>query len=64
MQKIIIEVDKNSKVTVETSGFKGEACKNITEELIKAIGSVEKTTDKDELFEQPVELDLTQSESE
>ena len=40
-----------SKVTVDATGYVGGACKAPTEKLAKALGSVEASQDKPEMFE-------------
>lgn len=51
-QTITLTFDpKTAKMDIETSGFKGQACMKETEQLMKMIGSVDKTTPKPEMYE-------------
>lgn len=62
MPQIKIRI-KDSKSVIETSGYQGESCKLATAPFLKVLGNVESSVDKDEIYEQPVTLDLTQNES-
>ena len=40
MKEIIIEVDLEGNVKIETRGYKGTACKDATKAIEKALGAV------------------------
>lgn len=52
---IIIEVAQNGSLTIEASGFIGKACTDITKQLGKALGTVEKEGLKNSYFNEKVE---------
>ena len=47
---VTVPLDAGKGVTVETHGFAGQACKNATEALEKALGQVTRDEDTDEMF--------------
>lgn len=46
--KIIMTFDNNDDVVLEVVGAKGKACKDMTREIEKALGSVKESTTKPE----------------
>jgi hypothetical protein len=55
MQELEITIDKNGRVQVAVRGVHGEGCLTLTENLEKAIGTVEEREYTPEYYEQPVE---------
>jgi hypothetical protein len=51
MPEVVIRVSKEGKITVEAEGFVGAVCSLATEPFIRALGSVEKSEPKPELFQ-------------
>jgi hypothetical protein len=53
MRKITVRIGKGGKVNIDTAGFQGGACKEVTKKLKSALGETEDETLKDEFYEQP-----------
>jgi hypothetical protein len=51
MKKIEVVITPSGEVTVETSGFKGKACQDVTAQLNRALGSVVSETKKPEFYQ-------------
>lgn len=51
MKAIIITVDPAGNTKIETAGFKGKACKDVTAVFEKGMGTVTKTTNKPEMYQ-------------
>lgn len=60
MKEIVIRIGKDGKININTSGFQGSGCKDITQSLESALGNIEKTENKGEFYE---EIDDGQSNS-
>jgi len=54
MQQITIRIKKNGSTTVETEGFQGGECKEITKELLEQLGNVTDEKLKAEFYETPL----------
>ncbi len=52
MKKIKVHVTKTGETTISTEGYTGQACKDATRELEKALGSVSKETLTEEFYNQ------------
>jgi Protein of unknown function (DUF2997) len=50
-RKIKIRIAKNGDTTVETLGFKGPSCKEVTKQLEAALGTVTSSKNTKEMFE-------------
>ena len=50
MKKIKIRVDKEGKTEIFTEGFTGQACKDATKQLEKALGTVTKDSNTQEFY--------------
>ncbi len=50
MKKIKVVVDKEGRTEISTSGFSGTACKDVTKNLEKALGTVTKDTNTQEFY--------------
>ena len=51
MKKVIVQITKQAKVTVEADGFQGESCLTGTHRTIQSLGKKGDETAKPELFE-------------
>ena len=54
MRELEIIVDKTGKVTIETIGFVGSSCEDVSKQIAKALGEVSNVEHKSEYFEQEV----------
>lgn len=54
MKTITVEINNEGEVIIETTGFKGDACRKATEEVEKALGKVTKRTIKPEMYQAEV----------
>lgn len=52
MKEIKVHIAKDGAVKIETSGFTGEACKDATKALEKALGTVDNRKYTDEYYTQ------------
>ena len=52
MKSVKLTVGKDGSVKIETSGFTGGTCKEVTEQLKKGLGVVTQETEKPEFYEQ------------
>ena len=52
MKKIKVHVSKEGNTTIETEGFTGQACKDVTKALKAALGAASKETFTDEYYKQ------------
>jgi len=50
MKRIIIEVDTDGKVSLETKGFAGHGCKDVTKEIETALGLKESDQNTPEAY--------------
>jgi hypothetical protein len=50
-RRIKITIAKNGDTTVETLGFKGPSCKEVTQQLEQALGTVTSSKNTKEIFE-------------
>ena len=50
MKRIIVDIDPQGNTKVKTEGYQGTSCKEATEVLEKALGSVVSDKDTDELY--------------
>lgn len=51
--EVVISPD-GSEVVVEVNGVKGASCENLTEQLTKALGTVQKSKHTSEYYEAPI----------
>lgn len=50
-QKIIVEIDRDGRITADADGFAGDACLKDLEKLLEGLGSLpESTTRKSETY--------------
>ena len=61
MKKIVIKVDKEAKITVETSGYSGKACQDATK-AFEAAHKVLNDTPTDEMRRNQIKGNLNQQE--
>ncbi len=54
MKKIKVNVTKEGLITISTEGFVGQACKDATRELEKALGVVTKESLTDEFYNEGI----------
>lgn len=50
-EKMIIEIDETGTTQVTVKGVKGKACKNVSKQIIEALGKVTKDTPTGEMKE-------------
>lgn len=62
MAKIIILIPDDPKLptVIETKGFKGEGCTNLTKGLEQALGAVTSEAKTDEYYEKPLDQEQQQ----
>jgi len=61
MREIEITIDAEGNTEIDLKGFHGKGCKEITDELVKALsGSVSKRTQKAEFYKPEVEAKVKQ----
>lgn len=58
MKEIIVDVDVDGSVVIETKGFVGTDCLKATMELEKALGRTAKDDKKSEYFKQTQKLEV------
>lgn len=56
-QNVIIKIDKEGKVYIEVDGVKGKKCLQITKDVEKILGTVEKRDLKPEFNDEPDDED-------
>eukprot|EP00904_Undaria_pinnatifida_P006130 jgi/Undpi1/2647/HiC_scaffold_13.g06025.m1 len=54
MQELIVDFTDDGRILLEVKGVKGQECRQITEDLIKALGDVITTENTAEYFEEKV----------
>jgi len=55
MKRILVNISKDgSKVTVETDGYRGAACKEASEALLGALGETVSNKEKAEFYQDPL----------
>lgn len=52
MKRVTVEINNDGEVTIETTGFKGEACLKATEAIEKALGVPVQRKKKPEYYAQ------------
>lgn len=57
MPKIKVTIDRKGRVTIETEGFSGPACKRATKNLEDALGGAKSEDYTREYYEPDVEVD-------
>ena len=50
-EEIIVTVDEDGNAEIETVGFRGRKCKEVTQELISAMGNVIEEKKKPEYYQ-------------
>lgn len=43
-QKIVVEIDRNGRITADAEGFTGDACLKDLEKLLEGLGSLSEST--------------------
>ena len=54
-KRIVIEIDKQGKVSVEAFGFKGKSCEKATEDIARLLGEPKEKIRKKEYYLSDVE---------
>mgnify|MGYP001584769250 CR=1 FL=1 len=50
-KRIVIDIDKQGKISVEAFGFKGKSCEKATEDIAKLIGETKEKIRKKEYYQ-------------
>jgi hypothetical protein len=50
MAKIIVKIGKNGKAEIKVEGQAGQSCKDISKNIINALGKVEKDEETEEFY--------------
>jgi hypothetical protein len=51
MEQVKVEIDESGGIVIETSGFSGDACKKIIEEVVSSLGGREESSsNKPEMY--------------
>jgi len=52
LERITVEITKEGTVTVSTSGFKGNACRDVTRAMEEALGRIKSDENTPEFYEE------------
>lgn len=56
-QNITVKIDENGEVFIDIEGVKGKKCDNITKDIVKILGGIEKRENKPEYNDDDKEED-------